>query len=259
MQEQEMQLPQRAEGRSGSATALLITAAEVRELRKRWQQAGANVSLYKLLGQVSGVSVNGVQKVTEILKTMGVEEDERLTDLMTRYGLEVASGGWVALPEMRKDAGAFADWVGGLGNAVIVDTKRLRLLPLFDGDGFEHVAVRNSFVIPGAFADRAYYKRSILSLTPGIEKQNEFNRKRLLDRWEEDMAADREALARDLLLGQRLAVELMDSLEVATLPSPTVRREGRKIGANEACPCGSGKKYKKCHGLPGAGALPAES
>ena len=25
-------------------------------------------------------------------------------------------------------------------------------------------------------------------------------------------------------------------------------RDGRKIGRNEACPCGSGKKYKQCHG-----------
>ncbi|MDA1036183.1 MAG: SEC-C metal-binding domain-containing protein [Chloroflexi bacterium] len=24
--------------------------------------------------------------------------------------------------------------------------------------------------------------------------------------------------------------------------------QGRKIGRNEQCPCGSGKKYKKCHG-----------
>ncbi len=28
----------------------------------------------------------------------------------------------------------------------------------------------------------------------------------------------------------------------------TVQREGRKVGRNEPCPCGSGKKYKKCHG-----------
>src|SRR5438128_10358365 len=28
----------------------------------------------------------------------------------------------------------------------------------------------------------------------------------------------------------------------------TVRREGAKIGRNDPCPCGSGKKYKKCHG-----------
>ena len=24
--------------------------------------------------------------------------------------------------------------------------------------------------------------------------------------------------------------------------------QGRKVGRNEACPCGSGKKFKKCHG-----------
>ncbi|TDJ52138.1 MAG: preprotein translocase subunit SecA [Nitrospina sp.] len=28
----------------------------------------------------------------------------------------------------------------------------------------------------------------------------------------------------------------------------TVRREEKKIGRNDPCPCGSGKKYKKCHG-----------
>jgi preprotein translocase subunit SecA len=28
----------------------------------------------------------------------------------------------------------------------------------------------------------------------------------------------------------------------------TVKRETRKVGRNEPCPCGSGKKYKKCHG-----------
>ena len=31
----------------------------------------------------------------------------------------------------------------------------------------------------------------------------------------------------------------------------TVRVKG-KIGRNEPCPCGSGKKYKMCHGKPGA-------
>ncbi|MCH8161653.1 MAG: SEC-C domain-containing protein, partial [Chloroflexi bacterium] len=25
--------------------------------------------------------------------------------------------------------------------------------------------------------------------------------------------------------------------------------KARKIGRNEKCPCGSGKKYKKCHGM----------
>ncbi len=30
--------------------------------------------------------------------------------------------------------------------------------------------------------------------------------------------------------------------------SPTQRRTGEKVGRNDPCPCGSGKKYKKCHG-----------
>ena len=29
---------------------------------------------------------------------------------------------------------------------------------------------------------------------------------------------------------------------------PTVKREGPKVGRNDPCPCGSGKKYKNCHG-----------
>jgi preprotein translocase subunit SecA len=29
----------------------------------------------------------------------------------------------------------------------------------------------------------------------------------------------------------------------------TVRRDAEKVGRNDPCPCGSGKKYKKCHGL----------
>ncbi|MFA4875048.1 MAG: SEC-C metal-binding domain-containing protein, partial [bacterium] len=31
-------------------------------------------------------------------------------------------------------------------------------------------------------------------------------------------------------------------------PATTVRREAPKIGRNDPCPCGSGKKYKKCCG-----------
>ena len=34
----------------------------------------------------------------------------------------------------------------------------------------------------------------------------------------------------------------------------TVRRDKPKVGRNDPCPCGSGKKYKKCCGRPGASA-----
>ena len=34
----------------------------------------------------------------------------------------------------------------------------------------------------------------------------------------------------------------------AAAKASTFVRSDRKVGRNEACPCGSGKKYKHCHG-----------
>jgi preprotein translocase subunit SecA len=36
--------------------------------------------------------------------------------------------------------------------------------------------------------------------------------------------------------------------EVALAPPPPFTRAGEKVGRNDVCPCGSGKKYKHCHG-----------
>ncbi|MCA1688639.1 MAG: preprotein translocase subunit SecA [Actinobacteria bacterium] len=41
-------------------------------------------------------------------------------------------------------------------------------------------------------------------------------------------------------------------------PKSPRKAEG-KVGRNDPCPCGSGKKYKKCHGRPGAPPLPPEA
>jgi len=32
----------------------------------------------------------------------------------------------------------------------------------------------------------------------------------------------------------------------AKTPIPTIRRRSKRIGRNDPCPCGSGKKFKKC-------------
>ena len=37
------------------------------------------------------------------------------------------------------------------------------------------------------------------------------------------------------------------------------RKAQAKVGRNDPCPCGSGKKYKKCHGMPGAPPLGSEA
>jgi preprotein translocase subunit SecA len=46
-------------------------------------------------------------------------------------------------------------------------------------------------------------------------------------------------------LGESEVPEVQE--ELAQQPKP-FKREGRKVGRNEPCPCGSGKKYKQCHG-----------
>jgi len=40
----------------------------------------------------------------------------------------------------------------------------------------------------------------------------------------------------------------MRMVSAATMEKPqqVIRKE--KVGRNDPCPCGSGKKYKKCHG-----------
>jgi preprotein translocase subunit SecA len=42
--------------------------------------------------------------------------------------------------------------------------------------------------------------------------------------------------------------------EAPTPKQETVVRQTPKVGRNDPCPCGSGKKYKKCHGVNDAGA-----
>ena len=40
-----------------------------------------------------------------------------------------------------------------------------------------------------------------------------------------------------------------DDVEAPLASSQPVIREGVKVGRNDPCPCGSGKKYKQCHGV----------
>lgn len=41
---------------------------------------------------------------------------------------------------------------------------------------------------------------------------------------------------------------LRDYWEIVRSPPRTIRREGAKVGRNDPCPCGSGRKFKHCHG-----------
>ncbi len=60
---------------------------------------------------------------------------------------------------------------------------------------------------------------------------------------------DGEELTRDELIHEALyAAQDMRLYWVDHAPKPAPRRVGELPGRNDPCPCGSGKKFKKCHG-----------
>ncbi|HEC18153.1 MAG TPA: preprotein translocase subunit SecA [Gammaproteobacteria bacterium] len=71
---------------------------------------------------------------------------------------------------------------------------------------------------------------------------------------EEDVAAIDEQRRSSAPVSYRhdeIAPATAGEAEEGSTPPPAEKpfvREGRKIGRNEPCPCGSGKKYKQCHG-----------
>ena len=43
-------------------------------------------------------------------------------------------------------------------------------------------------------------------------------------------------------------LRLRDYWQIVRTPPATIRRDEPKVGRNDPCPCGSGKKFKQCHG-----------
>ena len=57
----------------------------------------------------------------------------------------------------------------------------------------------------------------------------------------------RRSLKRGFTDAQKKLLEKIKKFKEGKKKKP-VRRQEKKIGRNDPCPCGSGKKYKKCHG-----------
>ena len=72
----------------------------------------------------------------------------------------------------------------------------------------------------------------------------------------DEIEEDELPLVEDPVKAHKLALELEANLPAIhkfwlprrKAPVETIKREEPKVGRNDDCPCGSGKKYKKCHG-----------
>jgi len=81
---------------------------------------------------------------------------------------------------------------------------------------------------------------SVFARTPQQELHPEVS-SQLAERYAPALSAEPAASSITTELGQ-------DRPPQAQPPVATVRHEGPKVGRNDPCPCGSGLKYKKCHG-----------
>lgn len=84
-------------------------------------------------------------------------------------------------------------------------------------------------------------------------------------RFKEETAMNRESVARNLSESRAEAQSALDQPQISRGTAPQmasasggsgsikrpVRRDADKVGRNDPCPCGSGKKYKNCHGKQG--------
>jgi preprotein translocase subunit SecA len=57
-----------------------------------------------------------------------------------------------------------------------------------------------------------------------------------------------DALEKEFQRKKQRELEAASMAGAGDASQPTQRRTGEKVGRNDPCPCGSGKKYKKCHG-----------
>jgi preprotein translocase subunit SecA len=113
---------------------------------------------------------------------------------------------------------------------------------------------REAFELFGTLIDRVRADAVRILMTVRIQSQEEIAAAE--QRFEEE--AERRSVAAQAQHAEFAASvsEEPADVETLTLPDPgtdeskgqTFKRFGDKIGRNDPCPCGSGKKYKQCHG-----------
>ncbi len=89
----------------------------------------------------------------------------------------------------------------------------------------------------------------IVEVYESLHQQNALYAQRVTEagRLEEELAIKKEQLQ---ILQERVARKNQGH-ERLVVGTPVTPRTEPKVGRNAPCPCGSGKKYKKCHGRPG--------
>ena len=155
------------------------------------------------------------------------------------------------------------------GSEVLRNFEKHILLRILDDKWKEHLAtmdhLRQGIHLRG-YAQKnpkQEYKREAFELFQQMLDDIKFDAIKILshvqvqqdDRTEEMERQRREELARRMQFEHAQAQAAVEGEQDESVPAPDSEddhqpfvREGRKVGRNEPCPCGSGKKFKQCHG-----------
>lgn len=156
---------------------------------------------------------------------------------------------------------AYDDKCDRIGD-VIKDIERQIMLQVLDMQWKEHLASMDH--LRQGIGLRAYaqknpkqeYKREAFELFQNMLNTIKFEVIKVLARVEpitqeqmDEMERKRaEALARQKMQLQHAEMNAMGEAPAAPDQAKPFVRPGQKVGRNDNCPCGSGKKYKQCHG-----------
>ncbi|MCR4323261.1 MAG: SEC-C metal-binding domain-containing protein, partial [Candidatus Azambacteria bacterium] len=139
-----------------------------------------------------------------------------------------------------------------LGKEVFLDGVRKLALQTMDMLWMEHLEAMD--YMRGSVNLRAYgqrdplveYKREGLRLFRDMQESTKAHFIELLPNIGVGAFAHEEQKLKEVHENARLIGDVARPADNAS--AGTIKREGEKVGRNDPCPCGSGKKFKKCHG-----------
>lgn len=227
--------------------ARLIDSAEIEEIQSRLEALDNDDAMDAgvLDGYLTAQAVNPLKPEEEdvipfIFSSEGdpesVPDDSRLIELIRMRGREIRAA---------LNAG------GGLDPVIfpIVDENGKEIL---DGDGLEALIPWTSGFMMGAtqwpeeVQQDDEVQRTLAPIAAYMAAEGEELEDDVRQQWEEARAAVKTAGNLEDALYQ--VVESAFALKELLVPNQPERRETPRIGRNDPCPCGSGKKYKQCCG-----------
>jgi preprotein translocase subunit SecA len=145
------------------------------------------------------------------------------------------------------------------GREVLSQFEKSVILQTMDNHWREHLAsmdyLRQGIHLRGyAQKDpKQEYKREAFTLFKGMLDTLKYDIVRIVTAVEVQTEQDVDAVEQQRRAEQVQKMtfhhqESFDDVDESSVSENTFRRAERKIGRNDPCPCGSGKKYKSCHG-----------